>query len=66
MGDSLQRLCPLPLGNFKKDLAYVGAYSEMGLQQVKLSVPEVFSLLSSVCFIILTILQMMFFLGKKK
>lgn len=44
----------------------MGAYSEMGLQQVKLSVPEVFSLLSFVCFIILTILQMMFFLGKKK
>lgn len=64
MKDALQRLCPLSLDNFQKDLADICLYAEMGLQKVKLSVLEVLNLLSSPCFIILSILQMIFFWGK--
>ena len=64
MKDALQRLCALSLDNFQKDLADIFLYAEVGLQKVKLSVLEVLNLLSSLCFIILSILQMTFFWGE--
>ena len=53
------------LNNFHKDLIYIWLYFEMSLQRIKLSVLEVLKLPSSLHFIILSILQMTFFVGKK-
>lgn len=64
MQDALQRLCPPSFEKLQNNLAHIWAYSEMGLQKVKLSVLEVLNLLSSLLLISLSILQMTFFWGE--